>query len=152
MDKLGKDDFAFVTKKYVIRSAVAAHKIARYDYTDSLAMDRIKNALEIGEGKPFEPSWEGIFNIAVCDVSKMIYHDWPKDLKSKILVPYGKSPKWCGPICEDDNVETRKFFEVTHMEGLKGPFIGCNHDLSGKLVVSGTMAADTALSMNMTLS
>ena len=151
MDKLGKDDYASVTKSDVIRSAVAAHKIAGYDYTESIAVDRIKNALEKGEGKPFEPSWEGTFTVPVCDVSKIIWHDWPKDQKSKILVPYGQGPVWCGPICEDDNVITQTFYEKAHLHGLEGPFEGCK-DLTGALVINGTVAANLDLSTNMTLS
>ena len=154
MDKLGKDDFAFVTKQDVIRSSVAANKVAKLDYTESVAMDRIKNALKTGEGNPFEPSWEGTFTIPVCDVGIIIYHDYPKDDKSKILRPYGKQPRWCGPICEHDNVATQKFYEAAHLKGLDGPFEGCSNgvDFSNLLATNSTMAANMESSMNMTLS
>ena len=155
MDKLGKGDFAFVTKEDVIRSSVAANKVASLDYTESVAKDQIMNALETGKGNPFEPSWEGTFTIPVCDVGILIYHDYPKDDKSRILVPYGKEPRWCGPICEHDNVVTQTFYEAAHLKGLEhGPFDGCSKgvDYSNLLAINVTVAANMELSMNMTLS
>ena len=152
MEKLGQGDYEFVTVKDIIKSSRDAFKVGRLDYTESMAVDRIKNAIENGEGKPFEPSWEGIFTIPVCDVSMIMYHDWPKDVKSKILVPYGKTPVWCGPICDDDNVNTESFYKAAHLDDLEDPFEGCIGDLSGAFAVPGTVAANMKSFKNMTLS
>ena len=117
MDKLGKGDYSLITYKDVILSSLAAWDVAGLDYTEDTGLKRVKDAIETGDGKSFGPSWEGIFNIPVCNVENV---PWVGDFdhKDEVLTPYGEEeePRWCGPICSIDQVETDKFLISANME------------------------------------
>lgn len=107
----------------VLNSSLDAHYAAGLNYDAQTAHDRANDAISNGWANPGEKgaSWEGIFNIPVCDVG------WAKDSdfykKEYILQPYGHEsrPVWCGPICENDHQKTSDFLDAVQMRGLDSP-------------------------------
>ena len=122
MELLGQGDYSSVTLDNVFDSSLAAYDIAGLSYTKEIAEDRVRDAIEKREGNPFSPSWEGIFQIPICDVSDVIYYDEMNDAEKRdVLTPYGDGhdprPRWCGPICNWDKEKTNAFYKAANMEG-----------------------------------
>ena len=120
MDQLGKGDYTSVSAKDVILSALASSKAAGLDYAkdkQNKAFERVAQAVKDGKTDLFGPSWEGIFNIPVCDIGMVPYvGDFPD--KGRVLTPYGpdEEPKWCAAVCNIDQGETDKFLKAANME------------------------------------
>lgn len=117
MDLLGKDEYGSVTYKDAILSSLAAWDTAKLDYNKDTMLNQAKLAIDSGNTNLFGPNWEGIFSIPVCDAGLVPYVG---DFKHKdtVLTPYGpeQEPRWCGPICDIDQLETDKFLKVANME------------------------------------
>lgn len=119
MDKLGTGDYDSVTINDVFESSLAAYEVAGLNYTLDIAKKRTKAALTTMHGDPFSPSWEGTFSIPICNISMLEYYDEEAPSgKNRILKPYGKNPRWCGPICGNDHEETQGFLKAAHFSHL----------------------------------
>ena len=120
LKQLGSGDFALLNFTDVIVSSLASWEAAGLDYskdTQNQAIERVLEAIKDGNKDVFEPSWEGVFNIPVCNVELVPYlGDFSH--KGDVLKDYGKShePRWCGPICSIDQGETDKFLKAANME------------------------------------
>lgn len=120
MDLLGKSDYIWIDAKDVILSSLASWEAAGMDYAkdkQNNAFERVAQAVKDGKTDPFDSSWEGIFNIPVCDVGMVPYvGDFPD--KNRVLTDYGtnQEPTWCAAVCNVDQGETDKFLKTANME------------------------------------
>ena len=117
MDLLGQGPYESITWQNAILSSLAAWDTAGLDYSNDTQLERFKNAVETGTGDIFSRNWEGVFNIPVCDVGLVPYVSDFED-KDNVLTPYGPEEeiKWCGAVCNVDQLETDKFLKVANME------------------------------------
>ena len=90
MDLLEKNDYSLVKWQDPILFFVVAHEIADLDYTHNKTIKQFRDAIKIGKRDPFGPTWEGLFNIPICNVSTVSLIDNDFDHMDKILTPYGK--------------------------------------------------------------
>ena len=120
MDQLGKGDYIWIKPEDVILSSLASSEAAGLNYAkdkQNKAFERVAQAVKDGKTDSFDLSWEGIFNIPVCDVGLVPYvGDFPD--KGRVLTDYGtnQEPKWCAPVCNIDQGETDKFLKFANME------------------------------------
>lgn len=96
--------------------------VGGYNYTQEIWQQRLGEILSTGNNPWFEgDAMEGLWTIPVCDMSAVASGaasgelDWP-DMTS-ILQPYGTGsiPKWCGPICKNDESATQEFFAAANL-------------------------------------
>ena len=120
LSKLGSGDFASLTVKDVIFSSLASWEAAGLDYsknTQNQAIERVMEAVRDGNEDVFTPSWEGVFNVPVCNVQFVPYVGGFSH-KSDVLKKYGpeEEPRWCRPVCNVGQGETDKFLKAANME------------------------------------
>ncbi|KAJ5156706.1 hypothetical protein N7492_009509 [Penicillium capsulatum] len=124
---LNKGDYKDISVQDVINSSLDAWNVAGLDYNEDTRKSRAEDAVQQGWANPAQKgaSWEGIFNIPVCDVGWAVDGDLHR--KEWVLQPYGKDsrPNWCGPICEGDHQKTIDFINAAQMGGVLSPKYQC---------------------------
>lgn len=111
----------------MINSSLDAYRSHQYSYTPETALARAQSALLNNKNPASQgPSWEGVFTIPVCDISKTSepgYKKMYEDYRGRVetLQEYGtdSQPFWCGPICKGDGSATRRFLEAANMKYFK---------------------------------
>ena len=128
-DQLGQGGiFPNLTVQDAIQSSLSTYK--KYGYSFDATKHFIsnsKNAFRFMAVDPRNqgPRFTGIFSIPVCNVSDAINQTYK--MKEYILQDYGHEsrPKWCGPVCSNDQNVTDAFLHAAHMDGFKSPTVGC---------------------------
>ncbi len=109
-DELGKGAYRYVKIADVIKASVDAYAVAGYEYTNSPAQARAKDALTKGWANPGAqgPSWGGTFTIPVCDVGNAFERSYADT--------YKKGYDWRQGICSGSKNQRKRFMKAANRE------------------------------------
>ena len=129
IDRFGEGDYKGLRVEDVINSSLDSWLIAGYNYTEKTANDQTLEALRQGIKKPSSlasPAWQGTFTIPVCDVSSAAKANI-RDASDILMEFNGREsrPKWCGPVCSNNQAVTDAFIRAAQMENFKSPSEPC---------------------------
>jgi hypothetical protein len=113
----------------ITKASAAAFRIGRYNYTEDMATQELRNAIASnGALSPWEDGagWRGTWTIPVCDLGANNWNTQFDNTSSR----YGVLPCCCGPDCKD----TKDFVQAANMVGFQTLLYGCEQQLKGTAI------------------
>ena len=106
----------------VTASSARAFEVAGFNYTPSVALDRIKSSIFNNTFAPLTEGsrWEGLWTLPVCDMGDNV--QW-----NGLYGESNMAPCCCGPDCRD----TKTFVELANLKGVNSYRNQCSKQLKG---------------------